>query len=85
MVVRDCNPHYIDNMSGSRSYNHSAFGCSVASNTIKMVSNKKQFTNPALMDFPDAEKYNQSYSDYLKPSVKREVKEAKWSTSTSGK
>ena len=82
VMVRDCNPHFIDNMSGSRSFNHPSFGCAVAGNMVQMVSDKQQFTNPSLLDFPDAEKASQSYSDYLKPSSKREVKDAEWSTTS---
>ena len=78
VIVRDCNPHYIDNMSGSRSFNHPAFGCAVTGNMVQMVSDKQQFTNPNLLDLPDAEKGNQSYNNYLKPSSKREIKNAEW-------
>lgn len=85
-IARDCDQRYVDNMSGSRSLNHSAFGCSVASNMVQMISNKKQLTNPNLSDLPDAEKYSQSYRDYLKPSSQREVaKEADWKTGSSSK
>jgi hypothetical protein len=85
VVVRDCNPHYIDNMSGSRSYNHPSFGCAVAGNMVQMVSDKRQFTNPGLLDFPDAEKAEQNYKNYLKPSDKREAKDANWVSTTADK
>lgn len=80
IIARDCDQRYRDNMSGSRSLNHAAFGCSVTANALQMVSDKKQFTDPNLLDFPDAEKANQSYSGYMKPSATREVKDADWST-----
>ncbi|MEK6746366.1 MAG: hypothetical protein AABY33_04990 [Pseudomonadota bacterium] len=85
VMVRDCDQRFVDNMSGNRSINHPAFGCSIAGNMVQMVSDKSQFTSPSLTDLPDAEKLGQSYSDYLKPSSKREIKSAEWSSSTSAK
>lgn len=83
VIARDCNPRYVDNMNNAHhSTNHPAFGCAVAANALQMVSNKHQFTNPNLLDFPDAEKSSQNYSNYLKPSSQREVKDAEWKTST---
>ncbi len=83
VVARDCNPHFIDNMSGSRSYNHPAFGCAVAANIVQMVTDRHQFTNPDLLDYPDAEKANQSYNGYLKSYSKRDIKNPEWLTDTS--
>lgn len=85
VMVRDCDQRFVDNMSGNRSINHPAFGCSIAGNMVQMVSDKSQFTNPSLTDLPDAEKAGQSYSEYLKPSYKRESKPADWSSTTSAK
>ncbi len=79
-IVRDCNSRYVDDTEVRTTYNHPAFGCAVSANIVNMVSNKQQFTEPNLLDFPDAEKANQSYNSYLKPSSKREVKDAKWDT-----
>lgn len=69
-VVRDCNPRYADNMYDDSRNIPSAFGCAVAGNMVQMVSNKKEFTNPSLMDLPDAEKGTQTYKSYLKPAAK---------------
>lgn len=78
IVVRDCEQHYVDNMSGSRSFNYPAFGCATVGNMMQMVSDKRQFTDPSLLDLPDAEKARQSYGEYLKPSSKRDIKSAEW-------
>ncbi|MEZ5690157.1 MAG: hypothetical protein R3D71_00645 [Rickettsiales bacterium] len=80
-VVGDCEQRYVDNTRGSRSVNHPAFGCSVAGNIVQMVADKKQFTEPAILDLPDAEKANQSYSNYLRPSNERESGDTEWITS----
>jgi len=70
-IVRDCDPHYVDNMHDGIGAvtNHPAFGCATASNIVQMVSDRKQFTSPSLMDLPDAEKGVQTYNSYLKPPV----------------
>lgn len=78
VAARDCEQHFVDNMSGSRSFNHPAFGCATVGNMVQMVADKNQFSNPNLLDLPDAEKVNQTYGGYLKPSAKREFKEADW-------
>ncbi len=78
VTARDCSTQYIDDMGGSGVENHPSFGCAVASNVVQMVSNKRQFTEPNLMDFPDAEKAAQSYGEYQKLSVKREEKSPQW-------
>lgn len=85
VMVRDCDQRYVDNMSGNRSLNHPAFGCSIAGNMVQMVSDKSQFTNPSLTDLPDAEKANQAYGDYLKPSAKREFKATEWNSTGAAK
>lgn len=36
-------------------------------NIVQMVGDKRQFTNPALLDFRDGEKAVQSYETYLEP------------------
>ena len=69
-VVRDCNPRYADNMYDDSRNNHPAFGCAVAGNMVQMVSDRKQFTSPALLDFPDAAKGEQTYQSYMKPAAK---------------
>ncbi len=85
VVARDCNPHFIDNMEGNRSFNHPSFGCAVAGNIVQMVSDKHEFTNPALLDLPDAEKANQSYRSYMQNMAVRQVKSTDWSPSLGGK
>lgn len=82
VIIRDCEQHFVDNMSGNRSLNHPAFGCATTGNIVQMVADKRQFTNPNLLDFPDAEKANQSYNNYLKPASKREYKEPDWDASS---
>ncbi len=82
VMVRDCDQRYVDNMSGNRSINHPAFGCSIAGNMVQMVSDKSQFANPNLTDFVDGDKASQAYNEYLKPSSKRDTKSAEWNTSS---
>lgn len=69
VVARDCEHRFIDNHINPYNFNHPAFGCSIASNMVQMVSDKRQFTSPALMDFPDADKAVRNYNTkYLNPA-----------------
>ena len=69
VIARDCENRYIDNSSNMNNLNMPTFGCSLRSNTVQMVTDKRQFTNPGLLDLPDGEKALQTYDSYLKPAV----------------
>lgn len=73
VVARDCDSRFVDNSRNSYNQYHPAFGCSVVANTIQMVGDKRQITNPSLMDFPDGSKAVQQYRRYSKPP--KETKE----------
>lgn len=64
MLTRDCENRYIDNTINPYNLNHPTFGCSMAVNMVQMVSDKRQFTNPSLSDYSDAEKGVQSIENY---------------------
>ena len=72
VLARDCQNRYVDNSINPYNLNHPTFGCSVASNIIQHVSDKAQFTAPALMDAPDAEKAAQVYDRYRTPPLDNE-------------
>ena len=65
--ARDCDARYVNNASNDSNLNHPAFGCAFRANTVQMVTNKKQFTHPGLLDFRDGEKTEQNYDTYLTP------------------
>ena len=67
-VARDCENRYIDNVSNVYNLHPPTFGCSVTANTVQMVTDKHQFTQPKLKDYPDAEKEVQSYGKYAAPA-----------------
>lgn len=67
VIARDCENRYIDNSINPYNLHPPTFGCSIAANMVQMVSNKKQFTNPSLMDYPDADKAVINYRVYLSP------------------
>lgn len=64
VVARDCDNRFINNSVNPYNLNHRTFGCSTAVNIVQMVSDKRQFTSPALLDFADAEKAVQGYQRY---------------------
>src|SRR5690606_4138081 len=68
VVARDCENRFIDNHINPYELNHPTYGCTVASNLIQMVSDKRQFTSPALMEEPDGEKAVQAIRNYREPS-----------------
>lgn len=67
VVARDCENRYIDNSINPYNLNHRTFGCSTAVNMVQMVGDKRQFTNPPIMDFRDGERAAQDYNSYLRP------------------
>ncbi len=64
VMTRDCENRYIDNSINPYNLNHPTFGCSVASNMVQQVTEKRQFVNPALVDYVDGEKTVQVYRGY---------------------
>jgi hypothetical protein len=69
ITADECHSGYVNNSSNAYNLNHPSFGCSMRSNTLNMVSDKKQFTNPKLSDFRSGEKAVKNYNDYITPPV----------------
>jgi hypothetical protein len=65
--ARDCEHRYINNSVNPYNLPPPTFGCSVTSNTVQMVTDKRQFTDPSLTDVPDAAKAVQVYGKYQNP------------------
>jgi hypothetical protein len=59
--ARDCSYHYTDQQSKT-ARNDAPFGCAVSANMLNMVGDLRQFTKPATMAMPDAEKAIQIYN-----------------------
>jgi hypothetical protein len=70
VMARDCDQRYVDNSINPNNEHYSSLGCSVSANTVQMVGDKRQFVNPALLDFQDGEKAVTTYGRYLKPDEK---------------
>lgn len=66
--ARDCESRYIDNTINPYNLNHPTFGCTISVNMVQMVTDKREFTNPALMDNADAIKTGQVMGFYNTPS-----------------
>ena len=67
VLARDCENRYIDNSINDYNLNHPTYGCSMASNMLQMVTDKRQFTSPALLDFPGAQRIDRAMRGYEKP------------------
>jgi hypothetical protein len=50
VLVRDCNPAYIDNTNNYQNLNHRSFGCALAANAAQHISNKQQVVAPNILD-----------------------------------
>ena len=67
--ARDCQHRYIDRPENYDNINSPTFGCSIAVNIVQMVSDKRQFTNPAYMTTPDVSKAMQAIQNYNVPAT----------------
>ncbi len=76
VMARDCDNRYIDNSKDSASFHHASFGCSVRVNMVQMVTDKRQFINPALMDYTDGTKAAKIYQKYLNPPTSEGQKDS---------
>lgn len=66
VIARDCENHYVSIPFNPFHQNHPAFGCSTASNMVKMVTDRREFINPALLGFYDGRKAVHNVERYLK-------------------
>lgn len=67
VLARDCENRYIENGVNPYNLSHPTFGCSNASNMVQMVTDKRQFTSPALLGLPDAERAQRVIEGYRQP------------------
>ncbi len=67
LAAKECDNRYRDNSQNSNNLNHQAYGCSIGANIAQMVTDKRQFTKPSLMDYTDGEKAASNYDSYLNP------------------
>ena len=74
-LTGSCENSYTDNSINHYNLNHPAYGCSMRNNTVQMVRDKKQFTDPSELEPMDGEKAAQNMDHYLNPPA---------STSSSG-
>jgi hypothetical protein len=68
ILARDCENRYIDNRINPYELPHPTFGCSIASNMVQHVSDKRQFVSPALMDYGDGAKAVQYQDAFQQPN-----------------
>lgn len=67
VLARDCENRYMENTVNPYNLNHPTFGCSNASNMVQMVTDKRQFTSPALLEMQDAERVERVMDGYRQP------------------
>ncbi len=66
VLARDCDQRFINNSYNPSNEHYSGFGCATAVNTVQMVNDHKQFTNPVLLGPQDASSAARVYRSYVK-------------------
>jgi hypothetical protein len=64
VIAHDCENRFIDNRINPYNFNHPAFGCSVASNMIQMVTDRQQFVSPSLLGLYDGQTAYKNMKNY---------------------
>jgi len=65
LTVRKCDQRSVDRKNRYNNLRHKALGCSVVSNTLNAVSDKRQFINPEKLGYLDGTQAVIIYDDYL--------------------
>ncbi len=68
VVARDCDNRYLDNPHNPYNLNHPTFGCSLIVNAVQMVTDKRQFTAPGLLDNMDGRRAYQVQQGATQPN-----------------
>lgn len=72
VIARDCESRYIDNSVNPYNLHSPTYGCSVAANMLQMVTDKRQFVSPALLDYMDAASAIRGYNSFVFPATENE-------------
>lgn len=67
VLARDCENRYIDNSVNPYNLDHPTYGCSLATNIVQMVTDKRQISSPALLDYHDGERLGRMMEGYRQP------------------
>lgn len=65
LSVHDCDPRFVDKPYNRYNVTGENYGCSVSSNIVGMVRDKRQFTNPEMLGPIDGTQAAQVYDAYL--------------------
>lgn len=67
VVARDCENRFIDNSINPYNLNYPTHGCSIASNMVQQITDKRQITSPTLLDYQDGERIERAMDGYKQP------------------
>lgn len=67
--ARDCEVGFVDRPVNPYGYTSGGFGCSVSSNSVRMVSDRTQFTNPGMVGRMDGSRASMVYNAYSSRSI----------------
>ena len=63
-VARDCDNRFIDNRINPYNLHHPTFGCASGVNSVQMIRDKRQITDPLILGPYDGFKATQNYDSY---------------------
>ena len=73
IVTRDCENRFISNHTNPYNLHHPTFGCASSLNTLQMVRDKRQITDPLILGPYDGFKATQNYDSYQARQFEDEV------------
>lgn len=68
VVARDCDNRFVDNYTNPYNAPQPAFGCSMSANTVQMITDRKEITNPATMPKADGRRAAQVMKGATQPN-----------------
>lgn len=64
VLAHDCEQGFLSNHINPYNFNHASMGCSVAANTVQMVSDRRQFTSPVIQGPARVDRVTRIFKDY---------------------
>lgn len=64
VLAHDCDQTFLSNHVNPYNFNHPSFGCSLSANTVQMVADRRQFTNPAIQGPVMADRITRVVEEY---------------------
>jgi hypothetical protein len=67
LKAQDCDQRYVNNANNAGNLHYASRGCAISANMAQMISDKRQLTQPKLLDHLDGDKAAANYDSYANP------------------